>query len=68
MTTDMPGDNIKVPQPGHWPVEPQEDVPIGDKRIWIDGCFDFSHHGEKSHPALNVHELWLELCPLTPTM
>ncbi|KAJ9642484.1 choline phosphate cytidylyltransferase [Coniosporium tulheliwenetii] len=24
---------------------PQEDVPISPSRIWIDGCFDFTHHG-----------------------
>lgn len=34
-----------VPAPGHWPVDPQEDVPVDSSRIWIDGCFDFSHHG-----------------------
>ncbi|KAK4993061.1 choline phosphate cytidylyltransferase, partial [Elasticomyces elasticus] len=34
-----------VPTPGHWPVDPQEDVPIDPNRIWIDGCFDFAHHG-----------------------
>lgn len=35
-----------VPSPGHWPVPPQHDVPMHYDRIWIDGCFDFSHHGE----------------------
>ncbi|KZF25657.1 hypothetical protein L228DRAFT_244544 [Xylona heveae TC161] len=34
-----------VPVAGQWPVDPQEDIPIWDKRVWIDGCFDFSHHG-----------------------
>ncbi|PKY01851.1 hypothetical protein P168DRAFT_256706 [Aspergillus campestris IBT 28561] len=34
-----------VPSPGEWPVDPQEDIPISDDRIWVDGCFDFSHHG-----------------------
>ncbi|OAX79075.1 hypothetical protein ACJ72_06609 [Emergomyces africanus] len=34
-----------VPLPGQWPVDPQEDAPISKERIWIDGCFDFSHHG-----------------------
>ncbi|KAJ5812586.1 hypothetical protein N7474_008887 [Penicillium riverlandense] len=34
-----------VPVPGQWPVDPQEDVPISEDRIWVDGCFDFSHHG-----------------------
>jgi ethanolamine-phosphate cytidylyltransferase len=37
-----------VPAPGHWPVAPQDDVPIREDRIWVDGCFDFSHHGEKA--------------------
>ena len=26
-----------VPKPGHWPVDPQEDVPIAKSRIWVDG-------------------------------
>ncbi|THC93393.1 hypothetical protein EYZ11_007119 [Aspergillus tanneri] len=34
-----------VPLAGEWPVDPQEDVPISEHRIWVDGCFDFSHHG-----------------------
>ena len=34
-----------IPSPGEWPVDPQEDVPMSEDRIWIDGCFDFSHHG-----------------------
>lgn len=34
-----------VPKPGEWPVDPQEDVAVSKDRIWIDGCFDFSHHG-----------------------
>ncbi|CAK38469.1 hypothetical protein CBS63078_5354 [Aspergillus niger] len=34
-----------IPAPGEWPVDPQADVPISDNRIWVDGCFDFSHHG-----------------------
>ncbi|KAK2753965.1 hypothetical protein FQN54_007324 [Arachnomyces sp. PD_36] len=34
-----------VPLPGKWPIDPQEDVPISKDRIWVDGCFDFSHHG-----------------------
>ncbi|KAL9022657.1 MAG: hypothetical protein Q9185_000184 [Variospora sp. 1 TL-2023] len=33
-----------TPKPGHWPVDPQEDVIVSPDRIWIDGCFDFSHH------------------------
>ncbi|KAL1965161.1 hypothetical protein VTN77DRAFT_6074 [Rasamsonia byssochlamydoides] len=35
----------EVPLPGKWPVDPQDDVPIAKERIWVDGCFDFSHHG-----------------------
>ncbi|KAF2480811.1 phosphoethanolamine [Neohortaea acidophila] len=34
-----------VPHPGEWPVDPQEDQPIRHDRLWIDGCFDFFHHG-----------------------
>ncbi|KAH0552962.1 hypothetical protein GP486_006841 [Trichoglossum hirsutum] len=34
-----------VPAPGRWPVDPQEDAPVSKDRIWVDGCFDFSHHG-----------------------
>ncbi|OJJ94600.1 hypothetical protein ASPACDRAFT_37694 [Aspergillus aculeatus ATCC 16872] len=37
-------DNI-VPPKGKWPVDPQHDLPISEDRIWVDGCFDFSHHG-----------------------
>ncbi|KAI9811630.1 MAG: hypothetical protein M1827_005379 [Pycnora praestabilis] len=38
-------DTSEVPAKGQWPVDPQEDVEISKDRIWIDGCFDFSHHG-----------------------
>ncbi|KAK3171001.1 hypothetical protein OEA41_003085 [Lepraria neglecta] len=34
-----------VPTQGNWPVDPQEDVPVSKDRIWVDGCFDFAHHG-----------------------
>lgn len=34
-----------IPSSGQWPVGPQEDVAIDKSRIWVDGCFDFSHHG-----------------------
>lgn len=39
-----------IPAPGHWPVDPQEDVPVSKDRIWVDGCFDFSHHGKREFP------------------
>jgi hypothetical protein len=35
----------EVPKPGEWPVDPQEAAPLSEDRIWIDGCFDFAHHG-----------------------
>ncbi|KAF7714323.1 Cytidylyltransferase domain-containing protein [Penicillium ucsense] len=35
----------QIPSPGQWPVDPQEDMPVSEDRIWVDGCFDFSHHG-----------------------
>ncbi len=34
-----------IPEPGQWPVDPQEDQIISENRLWIDGCFDFFHHG-----------------------
>ena len=34
-----------IPEPGQWPIDPQEDQPIREDRLWIDGCFDFFHHG-----------------------
>lgn len=39
-------------------MDPQEDIPISKDRIWIDGCFDFSHHGEMIAPVicLDVHK------------
>ncbi|KIX04987.1 uncharacterized protein Z518_05859 [Rhinocladiella mackenziei CBS 650.93] len=37
--------DVDVPEPGHWPVDPQEDQEIRKDRIWVDGCFDFAHHG-----------------------
>lgn len=40
-------DTSDVPVAGQWPVPPQEDIPVSKDRIWVDGCFDFSHHGEK---------------------
>lgn len=40
-----------TPAPGHWPVDPQEDVSISKDRIWVDGCFDFAHHGKQAHSS-----------------
>ena len=37
--------STNVPSPGQWPVDPQTDVEVSKDRIWIDGCFDFSHYG-----------------------
>ncbi|GAB7361547.1 hypothetical protein MBLNU230_g1600t1 [Neophaeotheca triangularis] len=34
-----------IPDAGDWPVPPQEDVEPLETRIWVDGCFDFFHHG-----------------------
>lgn len=36
---------MNVPSAGQWPVDPQTDVEVSKDRIWIDGCFDFTHHG-----------------------
>lgn len=41
--TDM--EIAAVPKPGEWPIDPQTDVKISEHRIWVDGCFDFAHHG-----------------------
>jgi hypothetical protein len=43
----------EIPAPGQWPVDPQEDVPVSKDRIWVDGCFDFSHHGESPRERLS---------------
>ncbi|KAI9039271.1 ethanolamine-phosphate cytidylyltransferase [Aspergillus affinis] len=50
-----------VPSPGEWPVDPQEDVPISEDRLWVDGCFDFSHHGHAG-AMLQARKLGNELC------
>jgi len=34
-----------IPGTGQWPVGPQDEVQVDKSRIWVDGCFDFSHHG-----------------------
>ena len=41
-----------VPSKGQWPVDPQDDVPVSKDKIWIDGCFDFAHHGRSSDADL----------------
>lgn len=55
-------DGESIPLPGHWPVDPQEDVPISDDRIWVDGCFDFSHHGELPHLSPHRRSLLTSNC------
>ena len=42
-----------VPIPGEWPVDPQNDVKISEDRIWVDGCFDFAHHGLHTRRSQN---------------
>ena len=34
-----------IPARGDWPVDPQEPLTVDPERLWIDGCFDFAHHG-----------------------
>jgi ethanolamine-phosphate cytidylyltransferase len=42
----MSSSTVDVALPsGQWPVDPQDDLPVSKDRIWVDGCFDFSHHG-----------------------
>jgi ethanolamine-phosphate cytidylyltransferase len=41
-------------------VDPQEDVEVSHERIWIDGCFDFSHHGHAG-AMLQARQLGTEL-------
>ncbi|KAL6714974.1 choline phosphate cytidylyltransferase [Lecanora helva] len=42
---EQPKSDLDVPTTGNWPVDPQNDVVISKDRIWVDGCFDFAHHG-----------------------
>lgn len=51
-----------TPTAGHWPVDPQEDVPVSKDRIWVDGCFDFSHHGTLVHALAVLVMLELMFC------
>jgi ethanolamine-phosphate cytidylyltransferase len=48
------------PTPEHWPVDPQQDQPIQEERIWIDGCFDQCHHGHAG-ASLQARRLGNEL-------
>lgn len=57
--TTVPQDD-SVPKNGQWPVEPQEDMPVSESRIWIDGCFDFFHHGHAG-AMLQARRLGAEL-------
>ncbi|KAH8693116.1 phosphoethanolamine [Talaromyces proteolyticus] len=50
----------EIPAPGQWPVDPQTEVPISKDRIWVDGCFDFSHHGHAG-AMLQARKLGKEL-------
>ncbi|KKY28664.1 putative phosphoethanolamine [Phaeomoniella chlamydospora] len=50
----------EIPVKGQWPVDPQEDQPINKDRIWIDGCFDFAHHGHAG-AMLQARQLGKEL-------
>ncbi|KAF2642473.1 ethanolamine-phosphate cytidylyltransferase [Massarina eburnea CBS 473.64] len=49
-----------IPVEGQWPVGPQEDAHVSEERIWIDGCFDFSHHGHAG-AMLQARQLGTEL-------
>ncbi|KAH9876201.1 hypothetical protein J1614_004080 [Plenodomus biglobosus] len=49
-----------IPAEGRWPVDPQEDVPVSQQRIWVDGCFDFAHHGHAG-AMLQARQLGNEL-------
>ncbi|KAF2840716.1 phosphoethanolamine [Patellaria atrata CBS 101060] len=56
----MPPPSETIPVSGQWPVDPQQDVPISEDRIWIDGCFDFAHHGHAG-AMLQARRLGTEL-------
>ena len=38
-----------LPAPGNWPADPQYHDEVSEDRIWVDGCFDFAHHGALPH-------------------
>ncbi|KAI9686537.1 MAG: hypothetical protein M1822_003548 [Bathelium mastoideum] len=60
MTAEQKSEAASVPSPGKWPVDPQENVPLSDERIWVDGCFDFQHHGHAG-AMLQARQLGNEL-------
>ena len=41
-----------IPARGEWPADPQEALAVDPERLWIDGCFDFAHHGTPGHSLL----------------
>ncbi|KAF9693723.1 hypothetical protein EKO04_008526 [Ascochyta lentis] len=49
-----------IPASGAWPTDPQNDVPVSKDRIWVDGCFDFAHHGHAG-AMLQARQLGSEL-------
>ncbi|KAL6170795.1 choline phosphate cytidylyltransferase [Exserohilum turcicum] len=49
-----------IPTEGQWPVDPQHHVDVSDQRIWVDGCFDFAHHGHAG-AMLQARQLGQEL-------
>lgn len=55
----------EVPGAGEWPVEPQEEERVKEDRIWIDGCFDFFHHGALAVAAPNERRTTLHRLAVT---
>jgi hypothetical protein len=55
--TSNQGQGEYIPAEGDWPVDPQQDVEVSEKRIWVDGCFDFAHHGMPAMVFPNMHIL-----------
>lgn len=53
----------QIPESGQWPVDPQEDIPISEDRIWVDGCFDFSHHGRLVTAWSESQKVWISNNP-----
>ncbi|KAF1358685.1 hypothetical protein EJ07DRAFT_179386 [Lizonia empirigonia] len=49
-----------IPAEGAWPVDPQHPVDVSPSRIWVDGCFDFAHHGHAG-AMLQARQLGTEL-------